>query len=196
VRIERVSVNVSPNQLASGELPATVRAALDRHLLPASALELEVTESGLMSNVHLACAQLAQLRGWGVTIALDDFGTGYSSMAVLRQLPIDVMKIDRSFVTDLGVDNGAMAVTRAIIALASSMRMTIVAEGVETEAQAALLQSLGCHELQGYLYSKPVAPDQFVRLRGLACGIHAGAETHDLDRSEPAPLGPYAEQVA
>jgi diguanylate cyclase (GGDEF)-like protein len=168
--LQRVSVNISPRQLVSGELPEVVAAVLERHRLPGNALELEVTESLLMNDPGDARAQLAALRQRGVTIALDDFGTGYSSMALLRQLPIDVMKVDRSFVVGLGVDDGAMAVTRAIVALARSLRLHLVAEGVETEAQAAVLRSLGCDELQGYLFSRPVAAADFERLGGLPRG--------------------------
>ena len=167
VAIARVSVNVSPQQLASGRLPALVRALLDRHRLPGHLLELEVTESLLVGDAVDAATQLAQVRAWGVTIAMDDFGTGYSSMSVLRQLPIDVMKVDRSFVTDVCDDRGALAVTRAIVALAKSMSLHLVAEGVETEAQAALLARLGCDELQGFLYSRAVPAEQLAQLSGL-----------------------------
>ncbi len=174
--LQRVSVNLSTRQLVSGELPNVVAEVLERHRLPGSALELEVTESLLMNDPGDARAQLAALRQRGVTIALDDFGTGYSSMALLRQLPIDVMKVDRSFVVGLGVDDGAMAVTRAIVALARSLRLHLVAEGVETEAQAEVLRSLGCDELQGYLYSRPVAAADFERL----AGVPRGAVAHRL----------------
>ncbi|MGD9832802.1 MAG: putative bifunctional diguanylate cyclase/phosphodiesterase [Piscinibacter sp.] len=169
--LQRISVNVSPRQLASGELPALVADVLERHRLPGSALELEVTESLLMNDPGDARAQLAALRQRGVTVALDDFGTGYSSMALLRQLPIDVMKVDRSFVVGLGTDDGAMAVTRAIVTLARSLRLHLVAEGVETEAQAEVLRSLGCDQLQGYLFSRPVPAAGFARLAGLARGV-------------------------
>jgi predicted signal transduction protein with EAL and GGDEF domain len=168
--LQRVSVNISPRQLSSGELPALVVDVLERHRLPGSALELEVTESLLMNDPGEARAQLADLRRRGVTVALDDFGTGYSSMALLRQLPIDVMKVDRSFVVGLGVDDGAMAVTRAIVTLARSLRLHLVAEGVETEGQAEVLRSLGCDELQGYLFSRPVPAPEFERLAGLSRG--------------------------
>jgi EAL domain-containing protein (putative c-di-GMP-specific phosphodiesterase class I) len=103
----------------------------------------------------------------GVTLALDDFGTGYSSMAALRKLPIDVMKIDRSFVTDLETDASALPSVRAIVALAQAAQLHLVAEGVETEAQARMLRELGCQELQGYLYSRPVTPPQFLQVPGL-----------------------------
>lgn len=157
----RVSVNVSPRQLASGELVAHVRDALARHQVPPQALELEVTESLLVGDARAACAQLSELRSWGVTVALDDFGTGYSSMATLRQLPIDVMKIDRAFVTDLGHDPGAMAIASAIVAMARSLRLHLVAEGIETPAQAAILRDMGCDELQGFFYSRPLPPEAF-----------------------------------
>lgn len=173
VHLERVSVNVSPHQLNSGALPAQVRAALDRHALPARALELEVTESLMLGDVGKAFEQLALMRSWGVSIALDDFGTGYSSMATLHQLPIDVMKIDRSFVMRLGTDSGAAAVVRAIVALARALGLHLVAEGVETETQASLLTAQGCDELQGYLYSRPVPAEQFVHLPGLRRHVYA-----------------------
>ena len=160
VPIERVSVNVSPRQLQSGRLLEQVRGVLDRHGLPPQALELEVTESLLVDDTQGVVYQLTELRRWGITIALDDFGTGYSSMATLRNLPIDVMKVDRAFVKDLGRDSGALAFTRAIITLAKTLGHHVVAEGVETEDQAALLRELGCDELQGYLYSRPVPADQ------------------------------------
>ncbi len=168
--LQRVSVNVSPRQLVAGNLPEVVAEVLARHQLPCGALELEVTESLLMNDPGNARAQLAVLRQRGVTIALDDFGTGYSSMALLHKLPIDVMKVDRAFVAGLGVDDGAMAITRAIVTLARSLRMHLVAEGVETEAQAEMLRSLGCDELQGFLYSRPVAAPEFERLAGLPRG--------------------------
>ncbi len=169
--LQRVSVNLSTRQLGSGDLTRYVREALSRSGLPAEALELEVTESLLMGDPGEACAQLAEMRRMGVTIALDDFGTGYSSMSILLQLPIDVMKIDRSFVVGLGSDDGAMAVTRAIVALARSLRLHLVAEGVETEAQAEVLRLMGCDELQGYLFSRPVPADRFEQLPGLVQGL-------------------------
>ncbi len=160
LQLSRVAVNVSPRQLASGHLLEQVRATLSRHALPAEALELEVTESLLSGNAREACAQLAELRSWGVSIALDDFGTGYSSMARLRQLPIDVMKIDRAFVKDLGqpgaAGEGSLAIIRAIVAMAHSLHMHLVAEGIEAAAQAAVLKDMGCDEFQGFFYSLPV----------------------------------------
>jgi EAL domain-containing protein (putative c-di-GMP-specific phosphodiesterase class I) len=167
IELARVSVNVSPRQLASGELLPQVRAALQRHAIPAEALELEITESLLVGDIGGARVQLAELRSWGVSIALDDFGTGFSSLSTLRLLPVDVMKIDRSFVAELGSESGAMAVTRTIVTLARALNLHLVAEGVETEAQAAVLRSLGCDEFQGYLYARPLPPEAFTQLPGL-----------------------------
>lgn len=164
--LARVSVNVSPRQLASGTLPALVRATLERHGLSPKTLELEITESLLVDDSARVRGQLVELRGLGVSIALDDFGTGYSSMAMLRNLPIDVMKIDRAFVKDLGSDAGALAIVRAITTLANTLGLHLVAEGVETEAQAALLRSAGCDEFQGYLYSAALCADDFATFCG------------------------------
>ncbi|WP_374256640.1 putative bifunctional diguanylate cyclase/phosphodiesterase [Aquabacterium sp.] len=158
----RVSVNVSPRQLATGQLVEQVQAALQRHQLPATSLELEVTESLLVGDARQACQQLAALRSLGVMIALDDFGTGYSSLAILRQLPVDIMKVDRAFVKDLGQDEGALAVTQAIVGMAQSLGLHIVAEGMETAEQARILIKLGCHELQGFYFSRPVTSETLI----------------------------------
>ena len=158
---QRVSVNISARQLASGDLAGLVCEALKRHSLAPQALELEVTESLLVDKSCDARSQLAGLRRIGVSIALDDFGTGYSSMTMLRDLPIDVMKIDRAFVKDLTDDPGAAAITRTIATLAHSLDLHLVAEGVETEQQATLLKAMGCDELQGFLYGRAVGPEEF-----------------------------------
>ena len=162
--LKRVSVNVSPAQLAPGDLVEQVCAALALSGLAPEALEIEITESLLVDDNQHTFDQITALRAMGVTVALDDFGTGYSSMAALRKLPIDVMKIDRSFVTDLETDASALPSVRAIVALAQAAHLHLVAEGVETPAQAQMLRELGCHELQGYLYSRPVPVTEFVRL--------------------------------
>ncbi|MDP3223938.1 MAG: GGDEF domain-containing phosphodiesterase, partial [Rubrivivax sp.] len=162
VPVPKVSVNVSMQQLLTGCLPGQVREMLSRHSVPPSALELEVTESLLADDAASAQRQLRELRNLGVEIALDDFGTGYSAMSQLRRLPIDVMKIDRSFVVDLGKDDGALAIARAIIALAGALRLRVVAEGVETQQQADWLRELGCHELQGYLFARPMPAEELV----------------------------------
>jgi EAL domain-containing protein (putative c-di-GMP-specific phosphodiesterase class I) len=123
-------------------------------------LQIELTESVLMGDPERAIGQLQRLRALGVTIAVDDFGTGYSSLAYLRRLPIDVLKIDRSFVMDADRDEEDAQVVRTIIALGQSLKLTVVAEGVETEAQAELLRHAGCDLAQGYLYARPMPPEQ------------------------------------
>jgi EAL domain-containing protein (putative c-di-GMP-specific phosphodiesterase class I) len=165
--LERVSVNVSPRQFASGDLVATVRQTLERHGVGAARLELEITESLLSGDVESVRSQLLALRGLGCTIAMDDFGTGYSSMALLRALPIDCMKIDRAFVKDLESDAAAFAIARTIVTLAQALSLEIVAEGIETPAQAQTLLAMGCGQFQGYLFGKPMPAEAFARLPGL-----------------------------
>jgi diguanylate cyclase (GGDEF)-like protein len=154
-----IAVNVSARQLQQ-DLVARITAAAKRHGVPPSRLQVEVTESLVMANPEQASALLHRLREIGVTVAIDDFGTGYSSLSYLRRLPIDVIKIDRSFVMNADrVDEDAQIV-RTIVALAQALKMTVVAEGVETEAQAELLRSLGCDAVQGYLYARPAPAEQ------------------------------------
>jgi diguanylate cyclase (GGDEF)-like protein len=157
----RISVNVSARQLASGRLVDDVSSALARHALSHGTLELEITESALVEDRGQAREQLAALRRLGTRVALDDFGSGYSSLSMLRDLPIDVLKIDRAFVVDIATDPGSLAVARAIAALARAFGLTLVAEGVETDAQAVILASLGCDELQGYRYARALPAEAF-----------------------------------
>ena len=154
--LETVAVNVSTRQLHDPAFADAVLAILRRCALPPSALELEVTETIFMGDSTRAIAVLNTLRGAGVHIALDDFGTGYSSLSYLHKLPIGILKVDRSFVADLGVRDSALALTRSIVALARALQLQVVAEGVETQQQADLLSGLGCDELQGYLFAKPL----------------------------------------
>jgi diguanylate cyclase (GGDEF)-like protein len=151
-----VSVNLSPLQFSKGNLVSTVMSALASCGLPASRLELEITESVLLEKSERNIAILNQLRGLGVRISMDDFGTGYSSIGYLRSFPFDKIKIDQSFVRDVLVDEGSLAIVRAITGLGVSFGMTTTAEGVETEAQMHCLNLEGCIEAQGYLYSRPV----------------------------------------
>lgn len=157
-----VSVNVSPMQFAHPGFYRTVEGALEEHALMPESLELELTEGIVMHGVEHVTATLERLQRLGVRIAIDDFGTGYSSFAYLRDLPIDTVKIDRSFVRDLGsplhAPQFALALVEAITHVAQHLDLTIVAEGVETGAQRRMLQDLGCHLGQGYHFSKPMAP--------------------------------------
>lgn len=160
----RVAVNLSARQLKSDRLEADLAQAMARHGVTPDDLELEITESVFVGDSDDVGERLQRLRAMGLLIALDDFGTGYSSMSYLRKLPVDVLKIDRSFVLDLDDDPAAIAVARAIVALATSLRLRTVAEGVETEGQLQLLTEMGCDEVQGYYFSRPVSPEALRRL--------------------------------
>ena len=159
-----VSVNLSPLQFSKGNLVSTVVSALASSGLPGSRLELEITESILLEKSERNISILNQLRGLGVRISMDDFGTGYSSIGYLRSFPFDKIKIDQSFVRDLLVDEGSLAIVRAIAGLGVSFGITTTAEGVETEEQMRCLNLEGCVEVQGYFYSKPVPADEIAEL--------------------------------
>ena len=151
----RLAVNVSPVQFRSGTLALKIVTVLAQSGLPASRLELEITEAVLIRDDDAALAILHQLRGIGVRIALDDFGTGYSSLSYLQRFPCDKIKIDRCFVSDIAEPNGSSCIVRAVVNIAAERHMTTTAEGVETEQQQELLRALGCSEMQGYLFSPP-----------------------------------------
>lgn len=150
-----VSVNISALQFREGNFLQMVQSALSESGLPAEMLELEITEGAVADDFELAQQILAELRATGVRVAIDDFGTGYSSLGYLRRLPIDVLKIDQSFVRDMLVDASAASIVRAIVRLGQALNLELVAEGVEVEQQAARLQDLGCDVMQGYLYARP-----------------------------------------
>ncbi|WP_109511355.1 putative bifunctional diguanylate cyclase/phosphodiesterase [Pseudomonas ovata] len=152
----RMAVNLSTVQLHHSELPRVVNNLLQIYRLPPRSLELEVTETGLMEDISTAAQHLLSLRRSGALIAIDDFGTGYSSLSYLKSLPLDKIKIDKSFVQDLIDDDDDATIVRAIIQLGKSLGMQVIAEGVETVEQEAYIISEGCHEGQGYLYSKPL----------------------------------------
>lgn len=151
-----VSVNVSPIQLMQPDFVEEVRAILDESGLPPQRLVLEITESQLMPEGEAGLRPVAEIHALGVTIAIDDFGTGYSSLSYLNRFPADHLKIDRSFVRELPDDEAAAAITRSIVAMGHSLGMKIIAEGVETAAQAEFLQGIWCDSGQGYLYSAPL----------------------------------------
>ena len=157
IEFKRISVNVSVQQLQRGNVVEVVKSALMSSGLSAENLELEVTEGFMLQNVEQGVKQLKALRDLGVSLAIDDFGTGYSSLSYLKSLPIQKLKIDQSFVHDIPNDPDDMAISEAIIALGKALDLTVIAEGVETKQQAAFLKENGCHEVQGYLYSKPVS---------------------------------------
>ena len=162
--LERISVNLSGLQIQRGNLTELIRRVLHDTGLPPSCLELEILETYIMRRVEQDVHVLEDLRNLGIRLAIDDFGTGQSSLAYLKRLPVERLKIDRSFVMDIPGDNDDAAITRAIVALGRSMQLTVVAEGVENAQQAEFLKQLGCDEVQGYYYSPPVDPAAFERL--------------------------------
>lgn len=152
----KVSVNVVAQQIQRGNLVEEIDQLIEKYEINPSSLELEITESSLMDNTDVARDVLQKLKDRNITISLDDFGTGYSSLSYLGHYPIDVLKIDRSFVMKIGLHTHQEAIVRAILAMGHSLNMTVVAEGVETSQQAEFLKDEGCDMLQGYLMSKPL----------------------------------------
>ncbi|MFC5299784.1 putative bifunctional diguanylate cyclase/phosphodiesterase [Azospira restricta] len=155
-----VAVNLSTRQLRVDDITRRIAQLIADCAVPADWLELELTESMVMENVHAQIETFQQLQALGVKLAIDDFGTGYSSMSYLKRLPIDTLKIDRSFVGDLPKDQNDLAIATAIIALAHSLGLTVIAEGIETTAQAEALLNLGCDLGQGYLFARPMPAAQ------------------------------------
>jgi len=170
----RMAVNLSTVQLHHSELPRVVNNLLQIYRLPPRSLELEVTETGLMEDISTAAQHLLSLRRSGALIAIDDFGTGYSSLSYLKSLPLDKIKIDKSFVQDLIDDDDDATIVRAIIQLGKSLGMQVIAEGVETAEQEAYIISEGCHEGQGYFYSKPLPARELLSYLKQAQRTHIG----------------------
>jgi diguanylate cyclase (GGDEF)-like protein/PAS domain S-box-containing protein len=160
----RIAVNLSPLQFRTGNLLAMVMDALNQSGLPAKRLELEITETLLMDKGDQVLATLHALRALGVHISMDDFGTGYSSLSYLRSFPFDKIKIDQSFVRGLAANNDAQAIVRAIVNLGKGLGVIITAEGIETEAELSFLRAEGCHQGQGFLFSKARPNDEVMRL--------------------------------
>jgi diguanylate cyclase (GGDEF)-like protein len=157
----RIAVNVSPLQLRSRTFVAEIERAISTAPDGASGLELELTESLIMENVAHNIVSLSAIRALGVTIAIDDFGTGFSSLSYLSKLPLDTLKIDRSFVTDMVASGDGQALVAVIINLAHALKLNVVAEGVEAEQQLRELRLLGCDEMQGFLFGEPVPATMF-----------------------------------
>jgi len=156
-----VAVNLSPRQFTDADLVVTITRLLEKYDADAKYLEIEVTETALMDNLEEACLTLQQLRAMGIKVAIDDFGTGYSSLSVLKQLPVDKLKIDRSFIVDLETDEVGRQIVETLISMAHTLALNVVAEGIETQGQLTILQSYGCEQGQGYLFSKPKSIDNF-----------------------------------
>lgn len=160
----RMSVNLSARQFAQRDLVQSIAAVLEETGLAPDCLEIELTESLVMADVDRAIGILRELKALGVKMSIDDFGTGYSSLSYLKRFPIDVLKIDQSFVHDITVDPDDAAIVASIISLAHNLRLHVIAEGVETEAQLAYLQRHGCDQIQGYFFSPPVSTDAFEQM--------------------------------
>jgi diguanylate cyclase (GGDEF)-like protein len=152
----RMAVNLSARQFADDELLDTVNAALAESGLPPGSLELEITESIAMQGLERTVTMLTALKKLGIALAMDDFGTGYSSLSYLKRFPLDALKVDQSFVRNITTDSGDAAITRAVVAMAHSFDMIVIAEGVETLQHLEFLAGLGCEDAQGYLFSKPL----------------------------------------
>lgn len=161
-----VAVNMSAKQFQQQDIPALVSDVLHATGLPAHCLELELTESALMHDTDAAIQTMRTIKELGVRLALDDFGTGYSSLSYLKRFPIDVLKVDQSFTFEVTSDDGAASITRAIIAMARSLNMSTVAEGVETRAQLEFLGALGCDVMQGYYIGRPMPVEQITAWLG------------------------------
>jgi EAL domain-containing protein (putative c-di-GMP-specific phosphodiesterase class I) len=156
-----LSVNVSPKQFFQTDFVNQVQSLIHYYAINPRLLKLELTESILIKNVEDTIATMNQLGAMGVQFSLDDFGTGYSSLQYLKKLPLNQLKIDQSFVRDLAIDSGDQAIVRTIIAMAKSLGLNVIAEGVETLEQRQFLLGSDCTHFQGYLFSKPVPINQF-----------------------------------
>jgi EAL domain-containing protein (putative c-di-GMP-specific phosphodiesterase class I) len=154
-----MAVNVSAIQIARDDIPALLKDALDAHGITPDRVVLELTESAIIADPDRAARAMEAVRAIGATIALDDFGTGYSNLAYLQRLPIDVLKIDQSFVTGMLGDRDKIGIVRAVLSLAESLGLKTTAEGVETVELAQTLAALGCTRAQGYFYAAPLDPD-------------------------------------
>jgi diguanylate cyclase (GGDEF)-like protein/PAS domain S-box-containing protein len=177
-----VAVNVSPVQIQQGDLPTCIAQTLFRTGLPPSRLEIEITETVLVKDFHHALNVLRRIKALGVRVAMDDFGTGYSSLANLQAFPFDKLKIDRTFIDRIGSQPQAEGIVRAVLGLGRSLRIPVVAEGVETADQAEFLRREQCQELQGYLFGRPNPIDHFAD----TIGARAPTLAPDLPQDEPA----------
>jgi EAL domain-containing protein (putative c-di-GMP-specific phosphodiesterase class I) len=160
----RMSVNVSNLFFHGVSLTNAVARALAETQLAPESLELELTESITMRHVETSITMLLELRGMGVRLSIDDFGTGYSSLSHLQRFPLNMLKIDQSFIRDVTSNSANASITRAIISLAHSMNLSVLAEGVETEEQLALLRRQGCDEVQGHYFGRPMSAEEFTQL--------------------------------
>jgi EAL domain-containing protein (putative c-di-GMP-specific phosphodiesterase class I) len=162
-----LAINVSARQFLQPDFATRVGEAVRRHGIKAQLLKLELTEGLMLEDIDETIKTMNALNDIGVLLSLDDFGTGYSSLQYLKRLPLDQLKIDQSFVKDIAPNNSAMAIVRTIIAMAQSLNLDVIAEGVETEDQRDLLLVNGCRNFQGYYFGKPVPINQLDALLGM-----------------------------
>ncbi|MBU2862253.1 EAL domain-containing protein [Reinekea forsetii] len=160
----KISINVSPQQFRMSNFPVIVNDIIERYEVPPFMVDLEITESMIIDNIDYTVAAMKELRSTGVHFSIDDFGTGYSNLNYLKKLPLDVLKVDQSFVRDILSDPNDTAIVRTILAMANQLNLRTIAEGVETPEQLASIKEMGCHVYQGYLYSPPVTSADFERL--------------------------------
>ncbi|TGK19435.1 bifunctional diguanylate cyclase/phosphodiesterase [Leptospira fluminis] len=158
----RISINLSAKQLEDPQIPKKVLRSIDKFGLEVDDVELEITESSLITNMTSAMELLTELHSWGIAISLDDFGTGYSNLAYLSRLPLRTLKIDQSFVKRILLDSNSLAISRTIVALGKSLGLRITAEGVETEEQLRKVRDLGCDEVQGFYFSRPISFENLI----------------------------------
>jgi EAL domain-containing protein (putative c-di-GMP-specific phosphodiesterase class I) len=159
----QVAINLSPKQFSDPDLVASIANILREEALPASLLELELTEGLLLEATEDTHLQLDQLKRLGLTLAMDDFGTGYSSLSYLKKFPIDIIKIDRSFIHEIPDNQDDMEITSAVIAMAHNLKLKVVAEGIETAEQLAFLRRHRCDVGQGYLFDRPIPGDELIK---------------------------------
>jgi EAL domain-containing protein (putative c-di-GMP-specific phosphodiesterase class I) len=180
----RLAINVTAGQFYQKTLIQTVKDALDRSGLSPQFLELELTERIIVRDAEEAIRMMKELKDMGVNLSIDDFGTGYSSLSYLKRFPIDKLKIDISFVKDIGIDPNSAAIAKSIITLAHSLNLKAIAEGVETEIQLKFLQEQGCDEIQGYYFSTPLPVDSFrdLVISGKRFALRGQSDSGDNDK--------------
>ncbi len=160
---KRVAINVSPLEFSRKDFVDEVKKLLDKYQIPAHFLELEITEQTLVVNFSLFAEKMKQMQKMGIRFSIDDFGTGYSSLSYLKLLPVNMLKIDRTFIRDIGIDKNDDAIVRTIIMMAKNLVFEVIAEGVENKEQLDFLLANDCQLFQGYYFSKPVAVAEFVK---------------------------------
>lgn len=161
-KFKTLSVNISPKQFKQPDFISVIKNQVERHAIDSSMLMLEITEGVLLENVNDITNKMNELKKLNIKFSIDDFGTGYSSMTYLKMLPIDEIKIDRSFISDLPHDKGDVAIVEAISSMSKHLGLNVIAEGVETDEQRQFLASIECGFFQGYLFDKPLSMGDFM----------------------------------